>query len=152
MAKLFVSLSFLLLLHGCLAREHFRPSFQQQNVCQFQRINALEPIERVQSEAGCVAEYFKENEENVSRKHEGYKFVLNSKAGEKAMANMARWEAVHGSFKFRHLWKQCLKIGASRRNCAYCIETLSGFINSEVQDAFKDRYRNFYRYMISLTI
>ncbi|KAI3829760.1 hypothetical protein L1987_03888 [Smallanthus sonchifolius] len=62
MAKLFVSLSFLLLIHGCLAREHFRPSFQQKNECQFQRINALEPIERVQSEAG-FTEFFDSNEQ-----------------------------------------------------------------------------------------
>ncbi|XP_076957430.1 aluminum-activated malate transporter 10-like [Bidens hawaiensis] len=82
---------------------------------------------------GCVTEYFKDNEERVNRKHEGYKFVLNSKAGEEAMANMARWEPAHGRFKFRHPWKQYLKVGASMRSCAYCIETLSGFINSEVE-------------------
>ncbi|KAL9997958.1 putative rmlC-like cupin domain superfamily, rmlC-like jelly roll protein [Helianthus debilis subsp. tardiflorus] len=55
MAKLFVSLSFLLLIHGCL-------SYQQQNQCQIQRINALEPITRVQSEAG-VTEVFDSNEQ-----------------------------------------------------------------------------------------
>ncbi|KAL8192628.1 hypothetical protein R6Q57_027813 [Mikania cordata] len=82
---------------------------------------------------GCVTEYFKENEENNVRKHEGYKFVLNSKATEEFMASMARWEPAHGSFKFRHPWKQYLKVGASMRSCAYCVETLGGFINSEVQ-------------------
>ncbi|KAF5822035.1 putative 11-S seed storage protein, plant [Helianthus annuus] len=59
MAKLFVSLSFLLLIHGCLA---YQPFFQQQNQCQIQRINALEPITRVQSEAG-VTEVFDSNEQ-----------------------------------------------------------------------------------------
>ncbi|KAL9997962.1 putative rmlC-like cupin domain superfamily, rmlC-like jelly roll protein [Helianthus debilis subsp. tardiflorus] len=59
MAKLFVSLSFLLLIHACLA---FQPSFQQQNQCQIQRLNALEPIERVQSEAG-FTEFFNSNEQ-----------------------------------------------------------------------------------------
>uniref|UniRef100_A0A251V1Z7 Putative aluminum-activated malate transporter n=1 Tax=Helianthus annuus TaxID=4232 RepID=A0A251V1Z7_HELAN len=82
---------------------------------------------------GCVTEYFKDSNEDRGRKHEGYKFVLNSKAGEEVMANMARWEPPHGRFKFRHPWKQYLKVGASMRSCAYCIETLSGFINSEVQ-------------------
>ncbi|KAJ0758743.1 putative aluminum-activated malate transporter [Helianthus annuus] len=82
---------------------------------------------------GCVTEYFKDSKEDRGRKHEGYKFVLNSKAGEEVMANMARWEPPHGRFKFRHPWKQYLKVGASMRSCAYCIETLSGFINSEVQ-------------------
>lgn len=46
---------------------------------------------------------------------------------------MARWEPAHGRFRFRHPWKQYLKVGAMMRSCAYCIETLSGFINSEVQ-------------------
>ncbi|XP_021982239.1 11S globulin seed storage protein G3-like [Helianthus annuus] len=60
MAKLFVSLSFLLLIHAsCLA---YQPSFQQQNQCQIQRLNALEPIERVQSEAG-FTEFFNSNEQ-----------------------------------------------------------------------------------------
>ncbi|KAI3741394.1 hypothetical protein L1987_59066 [Smallanthus sonchifolius] len=82
---------------------------------------------------GCVTEYFKDKDDNLGRKHESYKFVLNSKAFEEAMASMARWEPAHGRFKFRHPWKQYLKVGASIRSCAYCIETLSGFINSEVQ-------------------
>ncbi|XP_024993201.1 aluminum-activated malate transporter 10 [Cynara cardunculus var. scolymus] len=82
---------------------------------------------------GCVRDYFKDNEERFSRKQEGYKCVLNSKATEEAMANLAGWEPAHGRFKFRHPWKQYLKIGASMRSCAYCIETLNGCINSEVQ-------------------
>ncbi|GJX30591.1 11S globulin seed storage protein G3-like protein [Tanacetum coccineum] len=48
-------------------------------------------------------------------------------------ANLARWEPAHGRFKFRHPWKQYLRVGALMRNCAYCIETLNGFISSEVQ-------------------
>ncbi|PWA49943.1 aluminum-activated malate transporter 10 [Artemisia annua] len=82
---------------------------------------------------GCVTEYFKDNEERSGLKQEGYKSVLNSKASEEAMANLARWEPAHGRFKFRHPWKQYLKVGASMRSCAYCIETLNGFISSEVQ-------------------
>ncbi|XP_071699681.1 aluminum-activated malate transporter 10-like [Rutidosis leptorrhynchoides] len=48
-------------------------------------------------------------------------------------ANLATWEPAHGCFKFQHPWKQYLKVGASTRRCAYCIETLSGFIDSEDQ-------------------
>ncbi|KAJ9539095.1 hypothetical protein OSB04_031828 [Centaurea solstitialis] len=76
------------------------------------------------SMSGCVRDYFKDNEERFSRKQEGYKCVLNSKATEEAMANLAGWEPAHGRFKFRHPWRQYLKIGASMRSCAYCIETL----------------------------
>ncbi|XP_076960990.1 11S globulin seed storage protein Jug r 4-like [Bidens hawaiensis] len=61
MAKLFVSLSFLLLIHGCLAFQ--RPfTFQQQNQCQIQQINALVPVERVQSEGG-FTEFFNSEEQ-----------------------------------------------------------------------------------------
>ncbi|KAL7582962.1 11S globulin seed storage protein Jug r 4 [Lactuca sativa] len=46
-----LSLSFLLVFHGCLALRPFQQQ-QQQNQCQIQRINALQPNERVQAEAG----------------------------------------------------------------------------------------------------
>ncbi|KAA8516200.1 hypothetical protein F0562_019379 [Nyssa sinensis] len=89
---------------------------------------------------GCVTEYFKEDEtESINEKDtnnnnlQGYKCVLNSKATEESMANFARWEPAHGHFNFRHPWKQYLKIGAAMRNCACCIETLNGRINSEIQ-------------------
>ncbi|TQD73788.1 hypothetical protein C1H46_040679 [Malus baccata] len=64
---------------------------------------------------------------------QGYKSVLNSKNIEESLANFARWEPGHGHFKFRHPWKQYLKIGALARQCAYQIETLNGHINSDVQ-------------------
>ncbi|XP_050249472.1 aluminum-activated malate transporter 10-like [Quercus robur] len=88
---------------------------------------------------GCVGECFKDdktklgNEEGPSKRMQGYKSVLSSKATEEVMANFARWEPAHGRFNFRHPWKQYLKIGASMRNCAYCIEALNGCINSEIQ-------------------
>ncbi|KAM4094832.1 hypothetical protein ACB094_06G224500 [Castanea mollissima] len=88
---------------------------------------------------GCVGECFKDdkskpgNEEGPSKRMQGYKCVLNSKATEEVMANFARWEPAHGRFNFRHPWKQYLKIGASMRNCAYCIEALNSCINSEIQ-------------------
>ncbi|XVE77308.1 hypothetical protein DITRI_Ditri13aG0051800 [Diplodiscus trichospermus] len=88
---------------------------------------------------GCVVEYFEDNgklntsEEDLSKKVQGYKCVLNSKATEESMANFAKWEPTHGRFNFRHPWKQYLKIGASLRNCAYYIETLNSSISSEIQ-------------------
>ncbi|KAK1559220.1 hypothetical protein Q3G72_012014 [Acer saccharum] len=89
----------------------------------------------------CVAEFFKDNktssaadiEEDCRKKMLGYKCVLNTKATEELMARFARWEPAHGRFNFRHPWKQYVKIGASMRNCAYCIETLSGCVNSKIQ-------------------
>ncbi|KAJ0882316.1 putative 11-S seed storage protein, plant [Helianthus annuus] len=55
MSILSLSLAFLLLFHGtCLA---LRPFQQTQNQCQIQRINALEPNERVEAEAG-FTEFF----------------------------------------------------------------------------------------------
>ncbi|XP_050249471.1 aluminum-activated malate transporter 10-like [Quercus robur] len=88
---------------------------------------------------GCVSKYFKDdktklgNEEDPSKRMQGYKCVLNSKATEEVMANLARWEPAHGRFNFRHPWKQYLKIGTSMRKCAYCIEALNSCINSEIQ-------------------
>lgn len=93
----------------------------------------------------------------------GYKCVLSSKASEESMvcnrtkstmfskmvpnysvnlihswhcsmqANFARWEPAHGRFNFGHPWRQYLKIGASLRSCAYCIEALNGCLDSENQ-------------------
>ncbi|XP_043719397.1 aluminum-activated malate transporter 10 [Telopea speciosissima] len=91
---------------------------------------------------GCVIEYFKEmnsdddnvdNDDKPNKSLLGYKCVLNSKGAEDSFANFARWEPAHGNFNFSHPWKQYLKIGASMRNCACCIEALNGCINSEVQ-------------------
>ncbi|KAJ7952193.1 Aluminum-activated malate transporter [Quillaja saponaria] len=89
---------------------------------------------------GCVAQYFNASgsqeagsEEAVHDKEMllGYRCVLSSKATEDSMANFARWEPAHGRFNFRHPWKQYLKIGASMRSLASCIDTLNGCINSE---------------------
>ncbi|CAL0299957.1 unnamed protein product [Lupinus luteus] len=86
---------------------------------------------------GCVAQYFSHSEalavsdEESNKKLVGYKCVLSSKATEDVMANLARWEPAHGCFNFRHPWKQYLKIAASMRNSASCIDALIGCINSE---------------------
>ncbi|XVE58130.1 hypothetical protein DITRI_Ditri04bG0145400 [Diplodiscus trichospermus] len=90
---------------------------------------------------GCVTQYFNHSGEctnsngEANKKLGGYKCVLSSKATEESMAKFARWEPAHGRFNFRHPWKQYLKLGASMRSCAYCIEALSSCINSENQAA-----------------
>ncbi|XP_050376836.1 aluminum-activated malate transporter 10-like [Argentina anserina] len=86
---------------------------------------------------GCVGEYFNDSGSSSDGAKAsdktllGYKCVLTSKATEEAMANFARWEPAHGRFNFRHPWKQYLKIGASMRACAYCIDALDGCVNSD---------------------
>ncbi|KAJ4833389.1 hypothetical protein Tsubulata_028191 [Turnera subulata] len=64
---------------------------------------------------------------------QGYKTILTSKSNEETMVNLARWEPFHGRFKFRHPWKQYLKVGATARQCAYKIEALSCYIGSNIQ-------------------
>ncbi|KAK3228135.1 hypothetical protein Dsin_007997 [Dipteronia sinensis] len=96
---------------------------------------------------GCVSQYFDHGDEKTDKEDKallGYKCVLNSKATEDIMANFARWEPAHGQFNFRHPWKQYLKIGASMRSCAYCIEALIGCIKSENQapEFIKKHLRN----------
>ncbi|CAJ1976352.1 unnamed protein product [Sphenostylis stenocarpa] len=86
----------------------------------------------------CVSQYFggseapeAENDEVSDKKLLGYKCVLGSKATEESMANLARWEPAHGRFNFRHPWRQYVKIGASMRSCASCLDALIGCINSD---------------------
>ncbi|XP_019169831.1 PREDICTED: aluminum-activated malate transporter 10-like [Ipomoea nil] len=87
----------------------------------------------------CVAEYFDDCGETSKSSQESAKSVaacrsvLNSKNTEDTMANFARWEPAHGQFNFQHPWKQYLKIGASIRACACCIETLHSCINQETK-------------------
>lgn len=64
---------------------------------------------------------------------EGYKCVLNSKQTEESLANFSGWEPGHGQFRFRHPWKQYLKIGSLTRNFAYRIEALNGYLNTETK-------------------
>ncbi|KAL3630791.1 hypothetical protein CASFOL_023775 [Castilleja foliolosa] len=100
----------------------------------------------------CVADYFRDdvkdnakNDEASSKLLHGYKCVLNSKATEESLANLARWEPSHGSFSFGHPWKEYIKVGASLRSCAYCIEALNGSITSEtkVPDFLKKHFSKF---------
>eukprot|EP00253_Pinus_taeda_P003296 PITA_03296 len=86
---------------------------------------------------GCMIEYFKESSVEFSDKYsnvcKGYKSILNSKANEEALANFARWEPKHGQFGLRYPWMQYVKIGATMRSCAYCLEALNGCLNSKAQ-------------------
>ncbi|MED6157760.1 hypothetical protein PIB30_026289 [Stylosanthes scabra] len=88
---------------------------------------------------GSVDQYFNNNQqegvsdEDCRKKLIGYKCVLSSKATEETMANLARWEPAHGRFNFRHPWKQYVKIGASMRTCASCLDALIACINSHNQ-------------------
>ncbi|KAK4358539.1 hypothetical protein RND71_020768 [Anisodus tanguticus] len=74
-----------------------------------------------------------EESKNVKKFLLEYKSVLNSKNSEETLANFARWEPGHGQFKYRHPWKQYLKIGGLIRQCACRIDALNGSINSEIK-------------------
>ncbi|XVF69256.1 hypothetical protein PTKIN_Ptkin11bG0066500 [Pterospermum kingtungense] len=82
-------------------------------------------------------QYFNISEEPQSNDSQsflrGYKTVLTSKSNEETMANLARWEPGHGRFRFRHPWENYLKIGNLTRECAYKIEALNSYLNSEIQ-------------------
>ncbi|KAI3523147.1 hypothetical protein L1887_01204 [Cichorium endivia] len=81
---------------------------------------------------GFGGEYFRTSEGDKSSLT-SYKSVLNSKANEESLANFAWWEVAHGRFRFRHPWKQYLKIGALARQCAYHIEALNGYLVAKVE-------------------
>ncbi|KAJ8484938.1 hypothetical protein OPV22_017423 [Ensete ventricosum] len=78
--------------------------------------------------AECFAE--KGGIENLEGKTflQAYKSVLNSKPTEDSLANFARWEPSHGRFRFRHPWKQYLKVGALSRQCASSMDALATYI------------------------
>ncbi|ONI01525.1 hypothetical protein PRUPE_6G144000 [Prunus persica] len=86
---------------------------------------------------GYGEEYFKVSEEGQPRDKssilDGYKSVLSSSSKEETMANLARWEPRHGKFRFRHPWKQYLKVGSITRQCAFKIEALNSYLISEIQ-------------------
>ncbi|CAB4313489.1 unnamed protein product [Prunus armeniaca] len=86
---------------------------------------------------GYGEEYFKVSEEAQPREKstilDGYKSVLSSSSKEETMANLARWEPRHGKFRFRHPWKQYLKVGSVTRQCAFKIEALNSYLISEIQ-------------------
>ncbi|KAM0842110.1 hypothetical protein ACQ4PT_058569 [Festuca glaucescens] len=87
---------------------------------------------------GCVEDYFSDPattgaRRTPSEKSGWYKLVLNAKANEDSLANLARWEPGHGRFGFRHPYGQYQKVGAAMRSCAYCIDALAACVGSESQ-------------------
>uniref|UniRef100_A0A7N0RFZ8 Aluminum-activated malate transporter n=1 Tax=Kalanchoe fedtschenkoi TaxID=63787 RepID=A0A7N0RFZ8_KALFE len=70
-----------------------------------------------------------------------YQAVLTSKSKEESMANFARWEPPHGRFRYRHPWKQYLKVGRLTRECGYKVEALQRFLASEIQTEKELRVR-----------
>ncbi|XP_022890697.1 aluminum-activated malate transporter 2-like [Olea europaea var. sylvestris] len=83
---------------------------------------------------GC--EYFQTLDDKLQDQKaslDGYKSVLNSKSTEESLANFAKWEPRHGRFRYRHPWDQYLKIGMLVRECAYRVDALSGYLNSEMK-------------------
>ncbi|GKU93747.1 hypothetical protein SLEP1_g7314 [Rubroshorea leprosula] len=88
-------------------------------------------------------EYFKVAEDGESSRAsclQGYKSILNSKQAEESLANCARWEPRHGKFRFRHPWKQYLKIASLTRQCSYKVEALNNYLNSEIQKMKSNEY------------
>ena len=66
----------------------------------------------------------------LSEKARGYRAVLNAKASEDSLANLARWEPGHGKFGFRHPYGQYQNVGAAMRCCAYCIDALAACVGA----------------------
>ncbi|KAH9302669.1 hypothetical protein KI387_014252 [Taxus chinensis] len=94
----------------------------------------------VKSLEGCVSEYFDEHpydnmteDESEDPIYQGYKSVLDSKASDESLAAFAGWEPRHGRFRYRHPWKQYVKIGVKLRYLAYSIVALHGCLRSEIQ-------------------
>ncbi|RLM54521.1 hypothetical protein C2845_PM10G11360 [Panicum miliaceum] len=69
----------------------------------------------------------------LSERSQGYRAVLNAKASEDSLANLASWEPTHGNFGFRHPYPLYQKIGAAMRCCAYCVDALAASVGSEAQ-------------------
>ncbi|XP_057782036.1 aluminum-activated malate transporter 2-like [Salvia miltiorrhiza] len=63
----------------------------------------------------------------------GLHAILDSKSSLETLANFARWEPGHGAFMYRHPWKQYLKIASLTRQCAYRVEPLNAYLNSQTQ-------------------
>ncbi|KAA8544344.1 hypothetical protein F0562_022388 [Nyssa sinensis] len=87
---------------------------------------------------GFGGEYFRVSGDGQSQEGDkaflqGYRSVLNSKGTEESLANFAKWEPHHGRFTFRHPWNQYLTVGALTRQCAYKIEAISRYLNSDIK-------------------
>ncbi|KAJ1270939.1 hypothetical protein BS78_06G089400 [Paspalum vaginatum] len=54
-----------------------------------------------------------------------YKSVINSKAREDSLFTFAKWEPIHGKFRFCYPWSQYQKLGTLSRQCASSMEVLA---------------------------
>ncbi|GLJ39487.1 hypothetical protein SUGI_0806630 [Cryptomeria japonica] len=101
------------------------------------RIHAL-----ADSLEGCMMEYIKGYENCKMNEGESIKSLedtifkgcndlLDSKTSEQSLASFARWEPGHGKFRFRHPWKQYVKVGGMLRHMAYCVVALHECIHSQ---------------------
>lgn len=88
---------------------------------------------------GCVVQYLKDpdvldpGEIAEDQIRQGYRNVLDSKTSEESLAAFASWEPRHGKFRFRHPWKQYVKVGGALRHMAYSVVGLHGCLRSEIQ-------------------
>ncbi|ERN12309.1 aluminum-activated malate transporter 13 [Amborella trichopoda] len=87
---------------------------------------------------GCLAEYFKTNNQKTAVKTKrsisnGYISVLHSKDADAAMANFASWEPWHGRFGFYYPWDKYLQISETLRQLAACVLSLHSCVQSVQQ-------------------
>ncbi|KAL6840907.1 hypothetical protein ACP4OV_029167 [Aristida adscensionis] len=92
---------------------------------------------------GLESECFGENaanNDNLENKSflQAYKSVLNSKATEDSLCNLAKWEPGHGKFSFRHPWRQYQNLGALCRQCASSMEALASYVITVKQSQYPE--------------
>ncbi|GLJ22629.1 hypothetical protein SUGI_0425880 [Cryptomeria japonica] len=94
----------------------------------------------------CVGEYFDghhdegNGDESEDFIYERFKSVLDSKATDESWATFASWEPGHGRFRYRHPWKQYVKIGVNLRYLTYSIVALHGCLRSEIRTPHSVRW------------
>lgn len=95
----------------------------------------------------CALQYFKgldvpedgTGETLEAKISQGYRDVLDSKATEDTLSTFASWEPRHGKFRFRHPWRQYVRVGSMIRHLAYCVVALHGCLRSEIQAPHHNR-------------
>ncbi|KNA25977.1 hypothetical protein SOVF_001550 [Spinacia oleracea] len=92
--------------------------------------------------------YFKIKENDATHeidtpKLQTYKNVFNTKGAEETLANFAKWEPSHGCFRYKHPWKQYLKLGALSRECAYKIDALDERLKVNIKVNENDHVHKF---------
>ncbi|CAL5018681.1 unnamed protein product [Urochloa decumbens] len=58
-----------------------------------------------------------------------YKSVLSSKDKEDTLITLAKWEPIHGKFRFRHPWSEYKNLGTLCRLCASTMEALASYVD-----------------------